>query len=65
MVTVSWVVRLRRCLAMDRVEQAYYRLIGRLGGKRKSKKKTAATRRNLERARLARWGKKSKKKVTK
>jgi len=50
---------------MDRVEQAYYRLIGRLGGKRKSKKKTAATRRNLERARLARWGKKSKKKVTK
>jgi|GraSoi2013_115cm_1033766.scaffolds.fasta_scaffold774523_2 hypothetical protein len=50
---------------MDKVEQAYYRLIGRLGGKRKSKKKTAATRRNLERARLARWAKKSKKKVTK
>jgi len=43
---------------MDKVEQAYFRLIGRLGGKRKSKKKTAATRRNLERARLARWPKK-------
>jgi hypothetical protein len=47
-----------------KVEQAYYRLIGRLGGKRKSKRKTEATRRNLAKARLARWGK-AKKKVTK
>ncbi len=45
---------------MDKVEQAYFKLIGRLGGKRKSKKKTAAGRRNLERARAARWGKKRK-----
>ena len=44
-----------------KVEQAYYRLIGRLGGKRK----TEATRRNLAKARLARWGKTSKRKVTK
>ncbi len=43
---------------MDKVDTKYYRLIGRLGGKRKSAKKTAATRRNLEKARLARWGKK-------
>jgi hypothetical protein len=49
---------------MDKVEQAYYRLIGRLGGKRKSKKKLAATRRNLTKARAARWGKKSKEAVS-
>jgi hypothetical protein len=51
-------VRVRRCLVMDKVETKFYQLIGRLGGKRKSKRKTAATRRNLERARAARWGKK-------
>jgi hypothetical protein len=49
---------------MDKVEQAYYRFIGKIGGKRKSKKKTAATRRNLEKARAARWGKKKAKKAT-
>jgi hypothetical protein len=38
--------------------QKYFKLIGALGGKRKSAKKRAATRRNLERARLARWPKK-------
>ena len=49
---------------MDKVETKYFQLIGRMGGKRKSKKKTAATRRNLERARAARWGKKSRKAVS-
>lgn len=48
---------------MDKVDQKYYRLIGKLGGKRKSKRKTAATRLNLAKARAARWGKKPKKAV--
>ena len=43
-----------------KVEQAYYRLIGRLGGKRKSKRKTEATRRNLAKSWLSRLGKTSK-----
>jgi hypothetical protein len=57
-------MRLRRCLVMDKVDQKYYRLIGKLGGKRKSKRKTAATRLNLAKARAARWGKKPKKAVS-
>ena len=42
-------------MAKAKLPKVYFRTIGKLGGKRKSAKKTAATRRNMEKARLARW----------
>ena len=44
-------------MAKTKLPKTFFRTIARLGGKRKSKKKTAAGRRNLERARAARWAK--------
>jgi hypothetical protein len=44
-------------MAKKKLPKVFFRTIARLGGKRKSKKKTAALRRNLEKARAARWAK--------
>jgi hypothetical protein len=46
-----------------KLPKVFYRTIARLGGKRKSTKKLAATRRNLAKAWLARWSKAKKKAV--
>ena len=45
-------------MGKKKLPKMYFRTIGKLGGKRKSKKKTAATRRNMAKARAARWAKK-------
>jgi hypothetical protein len=44
-------------MAKKKLPKEFFRTIARLGGKRKTAKKVAAGRRNLERARAARWAK--------